>query len=119
MVVGNCTSVGRGGTVPYCVANSFCSGINQKIVNMIFKYKIKLDVEVEFDVPLLGADTTRGRRKQTDLIAKATLAEITKLGTTSYIVIDREIDEDNLKGKIKSEISLRSAAMLKFDEENK
>lgn len=83
---------------------------------MLFKYKINLEVEVEFDVPLLGTDTTRFRRKQTDLIAKKTLAEITKLGTTSYIVIDREIDEDNLKGKIKSEISLRSAAILKQTE---
>ena len=80
---------------------------------MLFKYRITLEVEVEFEAPLLGADTTRSRRKQTDQIAKSTLAEITKLGTTSYIVIDREINEDNLKGKIKSEISLRSAAVLK------
>lgn len=80
---------------------------------MLFKYKISLDVEVEFDAPLLGTDTTRTRRKQTDAIAKATLAEITKLGTTSYISIDREINEENLKGKIKSEIMLRSAALFK------
>jgi hypothetical protein len=80
---------------------------------MLFKYKINLDVEVEFEAPLLGADTTGRRRKQADAIAKATLAEITKLGTTSYIVIDREIKEDNMKGKIKSEISLRSAAVFK------
>ena len=29
---------------------------------MIFKYKIKLDIEVEFDAPLLGVDTTKGKR---------------------------------------------------------
>jgi hypothetical protein len=80
---------------------------------MLFKYKINLDVEVEFEAPLLGADTTGHRRKQADAIAKATLAEITKLGTTSYIVIDREINEENMKGKIKSEILLRSAALFK------
>ena len=86
---------------------------------MLFKYKISLEVEVEFDAPLLGTDTTRMRRKQTDQIAKATLAEITKLGTTSYIVIDRDIKEDNLNGKIKSEIVLRSHRMIEEDKKNK
>jgi hypothetical protein len=86
---------------------------------MLFKYKINLDVEVEFEAPLLGADTTGRRRKQADAIAKATLAEITRLGTTSYIVIDREIKEDNMKGKIKSEIILRSHRMIEEDKKNK
>lgn len=85
---------------------------------MLFRYKINLEVEVEFEAPLLGADTTGNRRKQANQIAKSTLAEITKLGTTSYIVIDREIDEDNLKGKVKSEISLRSAAVFKETKNN-
>ena len=86
---------------------------------MLFKYKITLDVEVDFDAPLLGTDTTMMSRKQTDAIAKATLAEITKLGTTSYIVIDRNIESDNLNGKIKSEIILRSHRMIEEDKKNK
>jgi hypothetical protein len=86
---------------------------------MLFKYKISLEVEVDFEAPLLGTDTTKSRRKQTDAIAKATLAEITKLGTTSYIVIDRDIKEDNLNGKIKSEIILRSHRMIEEDKKNK
>jgi hypothetical protein len=86
---------------------------------MLFKYKISLEVEVDFEAPLLGTDTTKSRRKQTDQIAKATLAEITKLGTTSYIVIDRDIKEDNLNGKIKSEIILRSHRMIEEDKKNK
>lgn len=85
---------------------------------MIFRYKIKLDLEVEFDAPLLGADTTLLKRKQADLIAKSTLIEMLKLRTTSYAGIDREIVEDNFNGRVKGEITLRSAAMLKFDEKN-
>ena len=84
---------------------------------MLFKYKISLEVEVEFDAPLLGVDTTRSRRGQTDMIANAALAEMIKLKTTSYVGLDREIKEDNLNGKIKGEITLRSAAMLKRDQE--
>lgn len=86
---------------------------------MLFKYRIKLDVEVEFDAPLLGTDTTRFKRKHADAIAKAALAEMVRMQSTSYVGIDREIVEDNLNGSVKGEISLRSAAMLKFDEENK
>jgi hypothetical protein len=86
---------------------------------MLFKYKISLEVEVDFDAPLLGTDTTWTRRKQTDQIAKATLAEITKLGTTSYIVIDRDIEGDNLNGKIKGEIILRSHKMIEEDKKIK
>ena len=84
---------------------------------MLFKYKINLEVEVEFDAPLLGVDTTRSRRGQTDAIAKAALAEMIKMKTTSYVGLDREIREDNLKGRVRGEITLRSAAMHKRDQE--
>jgi hypothetical protein len=63
---------------------------------MLFKYKINLEVELEFDAPLLGVDTTIGRRGQTNMIAKAALAEMIEMNTTSYVVLDREIREDNL-----------------------
>ena len=68
---------------------------------MLFKYKIKLELDVEFDAPLLGTDTTLFRRKQADGFAKKALQEI--IGVKSHVVnIDREINEDNLKGYIKA-----------------
>jgi len=86
---------------------------------MLFKYKISLEVEVDFEAPLLGTDTTKSRRKQADLIAKGTLAEMVKLGTTSYLKVDREIKEENLNGTIKGEIILRSHRMIEEDKKNK
>jgi hypothetical protein len=86
---------------------------------MLFKYKINLEVEFEFEAPLLGVDTTKIKRKRAGAIAIESLREMVRLGTTSYLDLDREIEEDNLKGKVKGEVSMRSAAMLKFDEENK
>ncbi len=82
---------------------------------MKFKYKINLEIDVDFDAPLLGADTTKGKRGRTDIIAKAALAEMIKLKTTSYVGLDRAIDEDNLKGTIKGSIMLRSHKMLEED----
>ena len=49
------------------------------------------------------------------MIAKAALAEMIKFKTTSYVAIDREVDEDNLKGTIKGSIMLRSHKMLEED----
>ena len=82
---------------------------------MKFKYKINLEIDIDFDVPLLGTDTTKGKRNRTDMIAKAALAEMIKLKPTSYVKIDREVDEDNLKGTIKGSIMLRSHKMLEED----
>jgi hypothetical protein len=76
---------------------------------MLFKYKINLNIEFEFDTPLLGADTTKAYRSRADMIAKATLAEMVKFKTTSYVGIDRGMDEDGLKGIIKGDITLRTA----------
>ncbi len=85
---------------------------------MKFKYKITLEVDVDFDAPLLGADTTKGKRSRADMIAKAALAEMIKFKTTSFVGIDREVDEDNLKGTIKGSIILRSHKMLEEDKKN-
>ena len=82
---------------------------------MKFKYKINLEIDVDFDAPLLGTDTTKGKRNRTDMIAKVALAEMIKFKTTSYVGIDREVDEDNLKGTIKGSIMLRSHKMLEDD----
>ena len=84
---------------------------------MRFKYKINLEIDVDFDAPLLGTDTTKGKRGRTDMIAKAALAEMIKFKTTSYVGLDKTIDEDNLTGTIKGSIMLRSHKML--DEDNK
>lgn len=85
---------------------------------MTFKYKINLDVEFEFEAPLLGADTTKAYRSRVDAIAKSTLAEMIKFKTTSYVGIDRGMDEDGLKGTIKGNILLRSAKMIEEDKKN-
>lgn len=82
---------------------------------MKFKYKINLEIDVDFDAPLLGTDTTKGKRNRSDMIAKAALAEMIKLKPTSYVKINREIDEDNLKGTVKGSIMLRSHKMLEED----
>lgn len=85
---------------------------------MKFKYKINLEIDVDFDAPLLGTDTTKGKRSKIDMIAKAALAEMIKFKTTSFVGIDREVDEDNLKGTIKGSIMLRSHKMLEGDKKN-
>jgi hypothetical protein len=85
---------------------------------MVFKYKITLEVDVDFDAPLLGTDTTKGKRSRTDIIAKAALAEMIKFKTTSFVGVDREVDEDNLKGTVKGSIMLRSHKMLGEDKKN-
>ena len=86
---------------------------------MKFKYKINLDIDVDFEAPLLGTDTTKGKRIKTDIIAKAALAEMIRLKTTSYVELDRVIDEDGLTGTIKGSIMLRSHKMLDEDLKNK
>jgi hypothetical protein len=82
---------------------------------MTFKYKINLEVEFEFEAPLLGVDTTKLKRKRAGAIAIESLREMVKLGTTSYLDLDREIEEDDLKGKVKGEISMRSARLANQD----
>ena len=67
---------------------------------MRFKYTISLEMEVEFDAPLLGTDTTGRRRGQADSIAKKSLQEMISI-KSSVVEINREIDLDNLKGTIK------------------
>jgi hypothetical protein len=76
---------------------------------MLFKYKINLEVEVEFEAPLLGADSTVFRRKQTDKIAKSALSEMIKNYSQSYSSLYKDIKEENLNGTIKGKITLGSA----------
>jgi hypothetical protein len=74
---------------------------------MLFKYTINLEIEVEFDAPLLGADSTVFRRSQTDKIAKQALTELLRV-KTPMTILNKEIDLDNLKGTIKSRKTLGS-----------
>jgi hypothetical protein len=37
---------------------------------MLFKYTVNLEVEVDFEAPLLGADNTKHKRKYVGSIAK-------------------------------------------------
>jgi hypothetical protein len=85
---------------------------------MLFKYKISLEIEAEFDAPLLGTDTTKVYRNQIDVIAKQTLAEMIRYKTTSFVGVDRGLSDDDLKGTVKGTITLRSAKMLEEDKKN-
>lgn len=67
---------------------------------MNFKYKITLELEVEFEAPLLGVDTTERKRKIADSIAKTALQESIRIKST-HVSIDRDIKENDLKGTIK------------------
>ena len=80
---------------------------------MLFKYIINLEVEVEFEAPLLGADNTKHKRKYVGAIAKKTLQEIISLNSTSLIV-DRNIEEDNFNGTIKGHAHLRKSEKNKY-----
>jgi len=81
---------------------------------MLFKYTISLEVEVEFEAPLLGTDTTKGKRNKADMIAKATLAEMIRLKTTSYVGVDRSVDADNFNGTIKGHVRLGKSDKNKY-----
>jgi hypothetical protein len=72
---------------------------------MLFKYTISLELEVEFEAPLLGADNTKHKRKYASLIAKKTLQEMVRPNSTSLIV-DRAIEEDNFNGTVKGRVHL-------------
>ena len=54
-----------------------------------------------------------------EALLKSALNEMISLNSTSYVSVDREINDDNLKGKIKGEISMRSATMIKEDNKTK
>ena len=80
---------------------------------MLFKYTVSLEVEVEFEAPLLGADNTQHKRKYAGAIAKKTLQEIVRLNSTS-LIIDRNIEEDNLNGTIKGHVHLGKSEKNKY-----
>jgi hypothetical protein len=80
---------------------------------MLFKYTISLELEVEFEAPLLGADNTKHKRKYASLIAKKTLQEMVRPNSTSLIV-DKNIEDDNFNGTIKGRVHLGKSEKNKY-----
>ncbi len=80
---------------------------------MLFKYTISLEVEIEFEAPLLGADTTKHKRKYANSITKKILQEMTSENSTSKIV-NKEIEEDNFNGTIKGRVHLGKSEKNKY-----
>ena len=80
---------------------------------MLFRYQITLELDVEFEAPLLGADNTKHKRKYSSSIAKKTLQEMISLNSTSLIV-DRKIEEDNFNGNIKGHVHLGKSEKNKY-----
>ena len=80
---------------------------------MLFRYQITLDLDVEFEAPLLGADNTKHKRKYASSIAKKALQEMISLNSTS-VIIDRKIEEDNFNGTIKGYVHLGKSEKNKY-----
>ena len=80
---------------------------------MLFRYRITLDVDVEFEAPLLGVDTTKVKRKIVNSIAKKTLQEMISLESTT-VNVNRQVDEENLKGTVKGNIHLGKSDKNKY-----
>jgi hypothetical protein len=74
---------------------------------MRFKYKINLDVDMEFEAPLLGADTTGYRRGMIDRLAKQIFKEVMSDKEHSGKG-EIEVNEDNMRGTIKCSKSMRA-----------
>ena len=80
---------------------------------MLFRYQVTLELDVEFEAPLLGADNTKHKRKFASSIAKKALQEMISLNST-MVLIDRKIEEDNLNGTIKGHIHLGKSEKNKY-----
>jgi hypothetical protein len=74
---------------------------------MKFKYKINLDVDMEFEAPLLGMDTTFYRRGMIDKLAKEIFKEVMSNKEHSGKG-EIEVNEDNMKGTIKCSKNMRA-----------
>ena len=80
---------------------------------MLFRYQITLELDVEFEAPLLGADNTQHKRKYASSIAKKTLQEMISLNSTS-VIVDRKIEEDNFNGTVKGHVHLGKSEKNKY-----
>lgn len=74
---------------------------------MKFKYSINLNLDFEFEAPLLGADTTGYRRKIIDKIAKDSFKKL--MSEKAYIAsFEESYDEENMKGSVRYSKSQRA-----------
>lgn len=73
---------------------------------MKFNYTITMEVSMDFGAPLLGVDTTPLKRRRINRMAKDALKECLYNESHTFS-IERDIDEDNLKGVIKVSKRLR------------
>ena len=74
---------------------------------MKFNYTVNLNLDFEFEAPLLGADTTSFRRNMINKIAKDAFKKL--MNDKSYISSFEELyDEDNMKGTVKCNKSQRA-----------
>ena len=80
---------------------------------MLFRYQITLELDVEFEAPLLGVDNTIHKRKFASSIAKKALQEMISLDST-VVIVDRKIEEDNLNGILKGQIHLGKSEKNKY-----
>lgn len=80
---------------------------------MLFRYQITLELDVEFEAPLLGVDNTKHKRKFASTIAKKTLQEMISLNST-VVIVDRKVEEDNLNGTIKGHVHLGKSEKNKY-----
>jgi hypothetical protein len=76
---------------------------------MKFTYKISLELELDFEAPLLGADTTVFRRTQSDKLFKDAVKELLKDKKQTVNSFNKNVDEENLKGTIKGLKYLQSS----------
>jgi hypothetical protein len=77
---------------------------------MKFTYKISLELEVDFEAPLLGADSTVFRRNQSDKLFKDAVKELLKDKKQTVNSFNKNVDEENLKGTIKGLKYLQGAS---------
>jgi hypothetical protein len=77
---------------------------------MKFTYKISLELEVDFEAPLLGADSTVFRRNQSDKLFKDAVKELLKDKKLTVNSFNKNVDEENLKGTIKGLKYLQGAS---------
>jgi len=78
---------------------------NFKIINMLFNYKINIEVNAEFIAPILGADMTSYRRGMIDDYLRKAFDELmstsVSLSNQTYDKVLLDHKEENLKVVIK------------------
>lgn len=80
---------------------------------MLFRYKINLEVDIEFEAPLLGVDTTGRKVKSANLFAKELIKELVNQNSTNMEIV-RDVDLDNFRGKVRASKELGKSPKNKY-----